>query len=350
MSTEAMGVSVIIPNWNNVALLVKCLDSLVAQSVRPQEIIVVDNGSEDGSAALVAEKYPHVRLVVNPVNRGFCAAVNQGVELADGPLLLILNNDTELDRGALEKMARVLAAAPDSVLGVFPKVVFADEPCVVNSLGVVWNRVELWRDMRVGQVDFGQHDSSETVFGSIFATVMVRAGAFRSIGAFDEKHFSYGEDFDVCYRANAFGYSFLTVPSSLVRHRHRASSNDKSDPEWAYYFYLRNYLYVVLKNYELWSLARRGPSIFWRFWGKGALGSLYRRDRRRFATHLRAAYGLVCLAREIVCWRAFVRCHRVRRDKAIWDRAVLPSGNPYYYEDAVVLGDDVLCGYSQAHE
>ena len=91
--------SVVIPNWNGRQFLKTCLDSLKAQTYDDVEIIVVDNGSSDGSRTFITEYYPEVRLIALKQNRGFTGACNLGMEAASGEYIALLNNDTELDRG-----------------------------------------------------------------------------------------------------------------------------------------------------------------------------------------------------------------------------------------------------------
>ena len=102
-------VSVITPTWNRRDLLRECLRSLAAQTFLDREVIVVDNGSSDGSAEMVLAEFPQVVLIRNAENRGFCAAVNQGIRQARGRYVALLNNDAEADPGWLEELVRAAA-------------------------------------------------------------------------------------------------------------------------------------------------------------------------------------------------------------------------------------------------
>lgn len=335
-------ISIIIVNWDQAELLAACLASIAEQTYRHREVIVVDNGSTDGSVALVREKYPDAKLIVNDVNRGFCAANNQGIAEALGQYALLLNNDTVLEPDAIERLVEEMAGKPEDCIGLFPKVMFMDVPRVFNGFGVVWNHRQLWRDLKVGQIDLGQFDRSERVFGSIFPAVLFKTDKLLEIGGFDEEHFSYAEDFDLCYRANALGYSFYTAPRAVIYHKYRASSGEKTDTEWAYGFFVQNYLYTILKNYQFRNLLLYFPSACWRFLLRRLLVSILVGNAGRRKTYAGALKGLLQKGPAVLRWRRFIARNRKVDDKVFWDFRSLPAHNPFHYEDAIVLSEYAL--------
>ncbi|MGC8827650.1 MAG: glycosyltransferase family 2 protein, partial [Anaerolineae bacterium] len=133
MSTDPL-VSVIIPNWNGAALLPACLDSLRAQTYRRLEIIVVDNASTDDSAALVRERYPEVRLILLPENRGLTGGVNAGIRAAQGEIIALLNNDAEAEPAWVEVLVQALEAHPEAGSAA-SKMLLYDRRDVLNSAG-----------------------------------------------------------------------------------------------------------------------------------------------------------------------------------------------------------------------
>ena len=262
-------ISVIIVNWNGLHYLEELLRSIERQSFRDFEVIMVDNGSTDGSVKWVRKNHPTVKLLPQKKNLGFCAGNNVGARAAAGEYLLLLNNDTALRPDALAGMLAVMEEKGETCFGVFPKVLFYDEPSVINAFGVVWNHEMQWKDIRVGLLDFGQFKEPEQVFGSIFAAVLVRRDVFFDIGMFDEAFFSFGEDFDVCYRANLMGYKFFTAPKAEVLHKYHGSLIKKKKPEYSHFLYIRNYLMTILKNYSKDSLKKHFRQAFRRYFING---------------------------------------------------------------------------------
>jgi len=333
-------VSVVIINWNHRDLLKNCLESLEKQTHPILETIVVDNGSTDDSVA-VAQSYG-CRVISNPENAGFCVASNQGFRIAKGQYVFLLNNDTTLDEDCIGHLVEALSKSQPGCLGVFPKVVLHDEPKVINAFGVIWNKKEFWRDMRTGLVDLGVEKGIQRTFGSMFAAVLFDKNLFMEIGMFDEDLFSYGEDFDVCYRANIAGYTLDVCAEAIVYHKFRSSAGEKADPEWANFFFIRNYLMTILKNYELRNVLIHFPRALYRFYVKGILWALRWRNYPRLRTHFRVAASLVRLSPLILRKRRVIREMRKKHDVEVWDCSHVPPFNPYYYDNCVVISRESL--------
>lgn len=330
-------ISVIIVNWNGKHLLEECLSSLMGQTLPPSEVILVDNGSDDGSAEFVEQRYPEVQLVRNPANWGFCRGNMVGIDKAGGEWLFLLNNDTWLEPTCLEGLAAQMQASPADRIGVFPKVVFYDAPQVINALGTFWNYRHHWRDFRVGLLDVGQFNMPEAVFGSLFAAVLLDRAHFERIRGFDEAFFSYGEDFDVCYRANLMGHRFYTAPRAVVHHKYRGSAREEADPLWSEFHFRRNYLMVFIKNYEFANLLRYGPIIIGRYFGASFLRALVRRDRRRLRMFAHIVSSLMVKMPHLLQQRRQIQRLRCRRDAELWDWRDVEDYNVFHYEDAIVL-------------
>ncbi|MBW1975372.1 MAG: glycosyltransferase family 2 protein [Deltaproteobacteria bacterium] len=329
-------VSVIVVNYNGKHHLQGCLDSLRSQSFRDFEIILVDNGSEDGSVDFVLEHYPEVILVENKENRGFCGGNNDGIAVSKGKYLFLLNNDTVLDKECLNALYSAVKSSPDTCFGIFPKVLFADAPTFINSYGVVWNYRCLWNDHRIGLIDMDQFARPERIFGSMFVALLVKRALFEDIGFFDEYMFTYGEDFDVCYRAGCRGYFFLTEPRAVVYHKFRASSQETRDPLWSFYLFFRNYYYLVLKNLswkELWAAKKFLVMLYLYnlYWG------YLNREKRRY--WLAVKMPLALLKRSRIIWqkRKEVSAKRRVKDFAFWDFQDRLFHSPFCYCNRPVL-------------
>ena len=160
---ESPLISVIVVNWNRCVLLRACLESLQRQTGANLEVIVVDNGSQDGSAEMVAREFGgFTRLIRNAENRGFCAANNQGIRTARGSFVALLNNDAEAEPGWLSALQRAFAADPEIGMAA-SKIVMYDEPGRIDKAGHLIYPDGQNRGRGTGEPDDGRFDRSEEV-------------------------------------------------------------------------------------------------------------------------------------------------------------------------------------------
>ena len=213
-------VSIVIPVWNRWELTHACLASL-APTLRPgDEVIVVDNGSEDATGAELA-RLPWVRTITNPTNRGFAAACNQGAALAAGGTIVFLNNDTLLPAGWLDALLApfadpaVVAAGPMSNCVSGPQWV-ADADYDPGTLASLQAFADAWRDAHRGQTA-----TTRRLVGFCLA---VRAAALRAVGGWDERFATGGaEDDDLCVRLADAGGRLLICREAFVHHHGHAT-------------------------------------------------------------------------------------------------------------------------------
>jgi GT2 family glycosyltransferase len=231
-------------------MLSRCLASLRAQTYGAFETVVVDNGSGEGSLDAAERTYPEVRVLRLGKNFGFAGGMNRGIAAAKGELILLLNFDVELDPGCAAELAKVIAQ-DEHLAGVAPKTVFVHDRHVIDNVGALINPSGAAYNMGIGQLDIGQYDVSEPVFGACFAAALFRKTAFSpsAVGPLDESFFMYYEDVDWCFRANMLGWRFRTAPRAVVAHVHSASVRHL-DYSFKYYLIERNLLRTVLKNFE----------------------------------------------------------------------------------------------------
>ena len=340
--------SVVVLSYNGMEHLPECFGSIRAQTFRDFELIVVDNGSKDGSPDWIRSHFPEGILTVLQENEGFCRGMNRGVQMARGELVLLLNQDLKLDPDCVAGLVsafdhppvdslREQATAGRPVLGVFPKVLFYSLPGFINSFGAEWYESCHWRDSRVGLPDLGAFTESETVFGAIFPAVLFHRQRFMDIGLFDDRFWSYCEDFDVCYRGNILGYRFVTAPDARIWHKYRASSRDGTDPLWSRFWFLRNYLLVFLKNYESANLRKYGRMILRRYIGNGLRHAWNTRNRAELILYLRVFGSLLKHVPHVLKSRRFIGRHRRFRDELFWNRGQVEDYNIYHVEGSVVL-------------
>ena len=250
-----MSLAVAIVSFQTREVLEPCLRSVVADG--PAEVVVVDNGSTDGSIELVREHFPSVTLIVNEVNRGYGAAANQAVRASSAPAVLLLNSDTELWPGTLAAIARHLGdhpgaavvaprlADPDGALQrsalAYPSV--ADMLVGESGLHALIARVPLLRERLLRT---WSHDAARPVPWARGAALALRRDAFDAVGGFDEAFFMYFEEVDLSRRLAARGWETHFTPAATVVHV-RSVSTDKYAPamrrQWLVSFrrYLRRH-------------------------------------------------------------------------------------------------------------
>jgi hypothetical protein len=210
-------ISVIIPNWNRRGLLRACLLSLAAQTCRDFEVIVVDNGSSDGSPEMVAAEFPQTVLLRNAENRGFCAAVNQGIRQARGEYIALLNNDAEADPRWLEELARGITAEP-GVGMCASKILCHEQRNVIDKAGHLIFPDGQNRGRGSGQLDRGQFDRREEALLPDGCAAFYAARVFAEAGLFDEDFFAYADDAEMGLRARLAGFRCLYIPGAVVYH------------------------------------------------------------------------------------------------------------------------------------
>lgn len=249
-------VSVLILNYNGRHYLEKCLNSILATEYPDFEVLLIDNGSSDGSADYVRRNYPSVKIIENS-NIGFAKAYNHAVKLTCAPYFVFLNNDVEVETNWLKEL--VQATSESKVAAATSKMRFFHERDRINSCGGCMDKFGFCVNRGIYEKDAGQYDDCLDVFYTVGAAMIVKRSAWRKVGQFDERYFAYFEDADWCWRARMLGYEVLYVPSSIVYHMWRGSWKDT---ERRMYFYERHRLSSILKNYSLKSLMLTLPPYF----------------------------------------------------------------------------------------
>lgn len=219
-------VGVVVANWNRKDLLRACLESLARQSHPSYEVVVVDNGSSDGSPALVeetAKRFPvSLRLIANQENRGFCAANNQGIAATDTELIALLNNDAEAQPDWLEALERAIRQGDDIGMAA-SKVLVWEDPTRIDKCGHLIYPDGQNRGRGSGQTDRGQFDRLGEVLWPDGCAAMYRREMLEDIGGFDEDFFAYADDAELGLRGRWAGWRCLYAPDAVVRH-HRGAT------------------------------------------------------------------------------------------------------------------------------
>lgn len=210
-------VSAVVVAFDGKDWLASCLPSLFAQTYASLEVIVVDNGSRDGTAEWLAAKHPRVRLLRLDRSLSLAAAINRGVALARGSAFLILNQDVQL---APDAVAELMAAARarTGVAAFVPKLRFSWAPSFLNGLGNVVRDAGWGSDDGIGHLDLGQLDHRRSLASGCFAALLVPRAAWQEVGPADERFALYYEDAEWCHRARLLGKTIQAAPRAIVYH------------------------------------------------------------------------------------------------------------------------------------
>ena len=257
MSDGLARVSVIIPHWNGRQHLDDCLTSLRKQTFIDHEVILVDNGSSDGSQAYVRSAFPEVHLLELGANRGFTGACNAGYAAAQGQIICLLNNDTEADSRWLEVLVDTFDRHP-SVGIVATKMLLFDQRDHFHTAGDYYRVNGLPGNRGVWQQDCGQYDIEEPVFSACGGAAAYRRAMLEEIGFLDDAFFFSCEDIDLAWRAHLAGWDVRYAPQAVVYHKLKASGGSGVIGS---YHDGRNFLYVIWKNYPGSLLRRHAADI-----------------------------------------------------------------------------------------
>ena len=246
-------VSIIIPNYNGEDLLYNCINSIYKNiSIKDFEIIVVDNGSTDNSINRVKSNFQNVEIISSNSNLGYSGGCNLGATHASGKYLLFLNNDTEHSNEWIEKLVYFLdsnskiAAVQPKILNIHNKKLFdyaggaggfIDKFCFPFVQGRIFHTLE---------EDHNQYNNPSRIFWASGAAFMIRSNIFKTLEGFDKVYFSYMEEIDLCWRAQAMGYKIYSVPDSFVYHYGKQTIKENTIK--SHYLNHRNSWILFFKN------------------------------------------------------------------------------------------------------
>ncbi len=238
-------VAVIIPNFNGQKYLGDCLKSLRKQSFQDFKVIMVDNGSSDGSISVVKRDFPEVQIIGLSDNTGFANAVNVGIKETGAKYVFLLNNDTVCEEGVLEALVKVLDKKK-SVFSVQAKMLQIKEPHLIDDAGDYYCALG-WAFAPSKDKDNSRYSRRINVTSACAGAAMYRREVFEEIGYFDEAHFCYLEDVDVGYRARLYGYDNVMEPGAIVYHVGSGSSGSRHNA-FKVELTAANNLYFIYKN------------------------------------------------------------------------------------------------------
>jgi GT2 family glycosyltransferase len=229
--------SVVIVNWNTRDLLAQCLDSLYDSLIlKDYEVFVVDNASDDGSPAMVNERFSQVQLIGNTENVGFARANNQAIRLSTGSYILLLNSDTIVKPGAIDALVDFMnahlqaGACGARLLNQDGSLQFSCSP--VPTLGSEFKRLFHLPGMRPDgyyPMDLWDQSIPHRVDVILGACLLLRRKALDQVGLMDEEYFIYSEEVDLCHRLAIAGWELYWVPQGEVIHLGGQSTRQVSE-------------------------------------------------------------------------------------------------------------------------
>lgn len=239
---------VVILNWNGRGYLRDCLRAAFAQTYPDYRVLVVDNGSTDGSLDIARDEFPEAVLLSLGKNLHYARGCNEGMRaaLSDPKCahLVLLNNDTRADPEWLSALVR---SAEGHVGMVASKLLFMDHPKVVNSAGIAIARDGSSMDRGWNEPDDGRWDGAVDAFGPSGGAGLYRREVLDQVGLFDEDFVAYYEDVDLAWRARLAGWEARFAPRAIVYHKYSGSIGHASP--WRQYQCERNRVWNLVQNY-----------------------------------------------------------------------------------------------------
>ena len=250
-------VSIVIPNYNGKHFLEDCLTAVFAQDIQDQEVIVVDNGSTDGSLEYL-NTYPGVRTIAMDKNYGFCGAVNAGIKAAKSDYVILLNNDTEVDKNFAKELLTAIQA-DEKIFSCSSKMVQFQDRTLMDDAGDYYCALG-WAFGRGKGGSVENYTEPVDVFAACAGAAIYRKKMLESLGYFDEHHFAYLEDIDLGYRGRIQGYRNVYAPKAIVYH---VGSGFSGSTHNAFKVKLssRNSVYLAYKNMPFLQMLLNSPFL-----------------------------------------------------------------------------------------
>ena len=242
-----MKVSVVTPNYNGERFLKTFLDSLDQDSEHIGEVIIVDNGSSDGSVEFLKNNsysFPLV-LIENTENIGFAPAVNQGILKAKNELIFSINNDTEIKKGSIKELINLITSS-EEIFSVQAKMLQYNNKELIDDVGDEYNLLA-WTKKTGENHHSDEYTEVMEIFSSCAGAAMYKKSVLKDLGLFDDNFFAYMEDVDLSIRSKINGYKNLLCPQAIVYHIGSATSGSRYN-EFKVKLAARNNVWVVYKN------------------------------------------------------------------------------------------------------
>ncbi|GFI08188.1 N-acetylglucosaminyl-diphospho-decaprenol L-rhamnosyltransferase [Lachnospiraceae bacterium] len=292
-------VSVVVPNYNGIAFVERCFKALIKDAPKA-ELLLVDNGSTDGSRELTARRFPQIRIIALKENYGFCRAANEGMKAASSPYVILLNNDTEVLPGFTKALVSALQLEPRA-FSAGAKMIQLHHPEKIDDAGNFYCALG-WAFARGKDKSVEYYEEPDEIFAACGGAVIYRKAVLERIGYLDESHFAYLEDIDLGWRAKIAGWKNIYAPEAKVLHVGSGTSGSRYN-EFKVSLSSRNSIYLAYKNMPALQLFINLPfllagfGIKYLFFVKKGFGKTYRKGLKE---------GLLMCRREKkvkFCWK-----------------------------------------------
>lgn len=294
-------ISIIIPNYNGKKYLEGCLDSIYNMQQLDFEVIIIDNASQDDDFEWISQ-YSDLQFKQLDKNYGFSRAVNEGIRLAKGEYVLLLNNDTVIEKDFVQELVKTIKK-DKQIFAVSSKMIAYHNRELIDDAGDEYNLLG-WTKKRGDGKSVQSFGAEKRVFSACAGAALYRKSIFDEIGYFDENFFAYMEDVDIGYRANIYGYKNVYCPDAKVYHIGSATSGSRYNA-FKVKLAARNNIYVAYKNMPLVQLILNMPFLFigylikYLFFTRKGLGKVYKEGL------LEASKSLNKLEKPPFRWRNF---------------------------------------------
>lgn len=242
---QEIKVTVVIPNYNGIKYIRDCMDSLRKQEGIDFELLIVDNGSKDGSLEVLQEEYTEARVIALEENTGFCHAVNLGIQNSNTPYVILLNNDTVVKAGFVESLVKAIEES-ERIFSVSSMMLSMKDESIIDDAGDGYSMLG-WAYARGKGKTVSRYEKRAEIFAACGGAAIYRKAIFEEIGYFDENHFAYLEDIDIGYRARIYGYRNVYEPAAKVIHAGSATSGSRYN-EFKTKLSSANNAYMIAKN------------------------------------------------------------------------------------------------------
>ena len=247
--------SIIVLNYNGKEYLENCFLSLQELDYPKDrfELIIVDNGSTDGSVDFVHHRFSNIKIIQNEKNLGFAGGNNEGIKKSRGDIFILLNNDTTVDKSCLRELIKIMSNDEKMKIGGC-KILYPDKKTIQHAGGIILPN-GLTNHYGNGEIDTGQYDEVKDVDYVTGAAIAIKRSLLDELGYLDHGYFPiYFEEVEYCYKARKLGYRVIYIPSSIVFHYE--SMTTKKFSYGFFYKYHKNRLRFILKNYTLLQLLK----------------------------------------------------------------------------------------------
>jgi GT2 family glycosyltransferase len=294
-------VSVIIVNYNGEKILEECLDSILNQTYKNFEVILVDNDSNDKSVEIVKNKYPEVILIEEKYNHGFAGGNNIGYEKSTGEIIILLNNDTRVDKDYIEKFIKVFEDFPNCGIAQ-SKIVLDSEPDLLDCAGSYWSGYTmLYHYGYLKKADNAEFNKPYKVFIVKGASMITKRSVIEKIGLFHSDFWHYFEEGDFCHRSINAGYDNYYYPATTCYHKCGHSRIMLNKEDLILFSNTKNRIQSYLLNF-------RFPDVLFVMFKhflilQGVIGiTLFYQIKNYFKTHEKINFNIIFLVLKAIFW------------------------------------------------